>query len=434
LSRLSLTDTDRQIIRLGIPALGTLAVEPLYRLVDTAIIGRLGTHQLGGLAVAASVLALIVLGSNFLTYGTTQRVANRLGASQQSEAADVGVQAMWLAIIVGVIAVPILILGARPLSSMLGAEGEILDVAVLYLRISALGVPFVLIALAAQGVQRGAFDFRTPLIILIVSNIVNLVVELVFVFGFDLGVAGAAWSTVIAQVGAGIAFLVAIRHPLAQAANRRPNWVDMAPLLTAGKHLLLRSGSMLVVFVGATAIAARIDAPTLAAHQITITVFLFLALTLDAIAVPAQTLVADDLGQGGGRAATIAGRVARLSMLAALAMASVVALTAALLPRIFSNDDAVISRATSGLILLAVLLLPGALAFAYDGVLIGAADYKFLGRAAFGYLLAIVPIAAAVLIVPSLGIAGLWAGLIAWMVLRAMVNRWRVAFVLPPQA
>ena len=188
MSRLSLTDTDRQIIRLGIPALGTLAVEPLYRLVDTAIIGRLGTHQLGGLAVAASVLALIVLGSNFLTYGTTQRVANRLGASQQSEAADVGVQAMWLAIIVGVIAVPILILGARPLSSMLGAEGEILDVAVLYLRISALGVPFVLIALAAQGVQRGAFDFRTPLIILIVSNIVNLVVELVFVFGFDLGV------------------------------------------------------------------------------------------------------------------------------------------------------------------------------------------------------------------------------------------------------
>ena len=191
---------------------------------------------------------------------------------------------------------------------------------------------------------------------------------------------------------------------------------------------------MLVVFVGATAIAARIDAPTLAAHQITITVFLFLALALDAIAVPAQTLVADDLGQGGGRAATIAGRVARLSMLAALAMASVVALTAALLPRIFSNDDAVISRATSGLILLAVLLLPGALAFAYDGALIGAADYKFLGRAAFGYLLAIVPIAAAVLIVPSLGIAGLWAGLIAWMVLRAMVNRWRVAFVLPPQA
>ncbi|RLE22791.1 MAG: MATE family efflux transporter, partial [Actinobacteria bacterium] len=96
MSRFSLTDTDRRILRLGIPALGTLAVEPLYRLVDTAIIGHLGTEELGGLAVAASVLALVVIGSNFLTYGTTQRVANRLGAGRDSDAADVGVQAMWL--------------------------------------------------------------------------------------------------------------------------------------------------------------------------------------------------------------------------------------------------------------------------------------------------------------------------------------------------
>ena len=127
----------------------------------------------------------------------------------------------------------------------------------------------------------------------------------------------------------------------------------------------------------------------------------------------------------------IAGRVVMLSMVAALIMASVVAVTAPLLPRLFSSDDAVVSRATSGLLLLAVLLLPGAPAFAYDGVLIGAADYKFLGRAAFGYLLAVVPIAAVVLFVPSAGIAGIWVGLIAWMVLRAMVNRRRVEFVLP---
>ena len=427
---MSLTDTDRQIIRLGIPALGTLAVEPLYRLVDTAVIGRLGTEQLGGLAVAASVLALIVIGSNFLTYGTTQRVAHRLGAGDESAAADVGVQAMWLALAVGALAVPLLIIGARPLSSMLGADGEILDVAVLYLRISALGVPFVLIALAAQGVQRGAANFRTPLAILVVANIVNLIVELVFVFGLGFGVAGAAWSTVIAQVGAGIAFLFAIRRQLSQATNRMPNWSSMAPLLTAGKHLLLRSGSMLIVFVGATALAARIDAPTLAAHQIVITLFLFLALALDSIAVPAQTLVAEELGHGGNGAAMIAQRVVRLSMIVGAAMSVFVALSSPLLPHAFTSDGAVISRATSGLLLLAILLFPGALAFAYDGILIGAADYRFLGRAAFAYLLAVVPIAAIVLAVPSLGIAGIWIGLIVWMVLRALVNRRRVDLVL----
>jgi putative MATE family efflux protein len=430
LPRISRTDTDRQIIRLAIPALGTLAVEPLYRLVDTAVIGRLGTEQLGGLAVAASVLALVVIGSNFLTYGTTQRVAHRLGAGNDAEAADVGVQAMWLALAVGALAVPLLIVGARPLSSMLGADGEILAVAVLYLRISALGVPFVLIALAAQGVQRGASDFRTPLAILVVANIVNLIVELVFVFGLGLGVAGAAWSTVIAQAGAGIAFLVAIRRQLGRATNRRPSWSSMAPLLTAGKHLLLRSGSMLIVFVGATALAARIDAPTLAAHQIVITIFLFLALALDSIAVPAQTLVAEELGHGGTNAAMIAHRVVRLSLIIGVAMAVFVALSSPLLPHAFTSDEAVISRATSALLLLALLLLPGALTFAYDGILIGAADYRFLGRAALGYLLAVVPIATIVLAVPSLGIAGIWIGLIVWMVLRAFVNRRRVDLVL----
>lgn len=429
--RPSLTDTDRQILRLGVPALGTLAVEPLYRLVDTAIIGRLGTEELGGLAVAASVLALVVIGSNFLTYGTTQRVAHRLGAGRDSDAADVGVQAMWLALIVGALAVPLLIVAARPLSSALGAQGEILDVAVLYLRISALGVPFVLIALAAQGVQRGAADYRTPLVILVIANLVNLVVELVFVFWFQWGVAGAAWSTVLAQTGAGIAFLAAIRKPLRLSVNRLPNLQGMSPLLTAGKHLLLRSGSMLIVFVGATAVAARIDTATLAAHQITITVFLFMALTLDAIAVPAQTLVADELGQGTGRAPMIAGRVVRLSVFAGVAMAALVALSAPILPHLFTSDEAVISRATSALLFLAILLLPGALAFAYDGILIGAADYRFLGRAALAYLLAVVPIATVVLITPSFGIAGIWIGLIIWMVLRAVVNRYRVSVILP---
>ncbi len=321
-----LTAVDRRIIGLGIPALGTLAAEPLYRIVDTAIVGRLGTDQLAGLAIAVTILALVVAGSNFLTYGTTERVAKRLGAGRDADAADVGVQAMWLAGFVAVVAVPALVFGARPLASALGADGEVLEFAVEYLRIAAVGVPFVLIALAAQGVQRGTSDYRTPLVILVASNAANLVIELVLVFGFDLGIAGAAWSTAIAQAAAGLAFLVVIRERLQPARHRWPRWVEMAPLLTAGRHLLLRVGSMLAVFTGATAIAARVDDATLAAHQIAMTMFLFLALVLDALAVPAQTLVAEELGNDGSGAADIAQRVVRLSLVAAAAIATVVAL------------------------------------------------------------------------------------------------------------
>jgi len=428
--RTRLTATDRRIIGLGIPALGTLAAEPLYRVVDTAIVGRLGTDQLAGLAIAVTLLALVVAGSNFLTYGTTERVANRLGAGRTADAADVGVQAMWLAGFVSLVAVPALVFGARPLASALGANGDVLEFAVDYLRIAALGVPFVLIALAAQGVQRGASDYRTPLVILVASNAANLVIELVFVFGLDLGIAGAAWSTVIAQAGAGVAFLVVVRQRLEPARRRWPRWAEMSPLLTAGRHLLLRVGSMLAVFTGATAIAARVDDATLAAHQIAMTMFLFLALVLDALAVPAQTLVAEELGQGGANAEEIARRVVRLSLVAGGVFAAVLVALSPLLPHAFSDDPDVLSRATSALLFLAFLLLPGAVAFADDGVLIGAGDYRFLGRAAFGYLLAVLPIAIAVLATPSLGIAGIWMGLVMWMTLRAVVNTLRANRVL----
>lgn len=426
--------TDRRIVALALPALGSLAVEPLYVLVDTAIVGRLGTAQLGGLALSASVLAIVVAGCNFLTYGSTERVARRLGAGQHEDAANVGVQTMWLSVLVGVIVAPIVGFGAPAFVQALGGEGEVLGYATTYLRISAVGLPFVLATLGAQGVQRGASDYRRPLIVLFAANLVNTVLEIVFVFGLDLGVPGSAWSTVIAQVGAGIAFVVMVRRHLTAATQRRASWRGMAPLMAAGKHLLLRVGSMLVVTAGATAVAARTDAPTLAAHQVAAAMFGFLALVLDSLAIPAQTIVAEELGRAGrAAAADVAARCARLSLFAGVILAAVLAAGAPLLSRIFTDDPAVIERATSALWWLAAVLVPGALAFADDGTLIGAGDYRFLGRAAFAYLAVAVPIGVAVLALdddPVAGIGGIWFAMLAWMTLRAVVNRRRVHTVL----
>lgn len=411
------------------PALGTLAVEPLYRLVDTAIVGHLGTEYLAGLAVAAAVLSLILAGSNFLTYGTTERVARRLAGGDRAAAADVGVQAIWLAVGVAAVATPLVALAARPLVEALGADGAAADHGTEYLQISAIGIPFVLVTLAVQGSQRGAADYRTPLVILVASNVVNLVVELVLVFGFDMGIAGAAWSTVLAQALAASAFVAVVRSRLAPARRRRPSWTEMAPLVTAGKHLLLRVGSMLAVLTGATAVAARLDDDILAAHQVTMTMFTFLALVLDALSVPAQTLVADALGAH-GNAPLIARRVTVLSTIAGASVGALLVLVAPVLPALFTGDPGVDAAATTALIFLGVTLVPGGIAFAGDGVLIGVGDYRFLGLAALGYLAAIVPIGVVVLAVPDLGIAGIWAGLLVWMCLRAAVNTWRVTNLL----
>ena len=175
--------TDRRIVGLALPALGSLAVEPLYVLVDTAIVGRLGTAQLGGLALAATVLGLVVAACNFLTYGTTERVARRLGAGDGRAAADVAVQTMWLSSMVGLAVAPVIALGAPWLAQALGGDGDVLAFGTTYLRIGALGIPFVVFALGAQGVQRGASDYRTPLVILLTANAVNAVLEVLFVYG-----------------------------------------------------------------------------------------------------------------------------------------------------------------------------------------------------------------------------------------------------------
>jgi putative MATE family efflux protein len=428
-----LDPADRRIVSLAVPALGALAVEPLYVLVDTAIVGRLGTPQLAGLALAATVLSFVVVGSNFLAYGTTERVARRVGGGDRSGAADVGVQALWLSVIVGMPAAIALAVAARPICRLLGGSGDVLRHAGDYLQISAVGIPFVLVTLAAQGVLRGVSAYRLPLVILFVSNLINTVLELFFVFGLDLGIPGSAWSTVIAQAVAAVTFAVVIRSHLLPAATRRPTRAGMAPLANAGRHLMLRVGAMLAVFGGSTAIAARIDEPTLAAHQVVVSFFTFLALSLDALAVPAQTLVAEDLGRGSVVSARhLASRAVRLSLVAATVVATAVAVSAPWLPHAFTGDTAVASRATAALWFLAVMMFPAAIAFAHDGVLIGAGDYRFLGRAAVGYLVAVAPLGALVLVFRDLGIGGIWAAFTVWMVLRAAANHHRTNHILRP--
>ena len=218
-------DLDRRIVRLAIPALGTLAVEPLYVLVDTAIVGRISTDALAGLAIAGTVLLTLVSLASFLEYGVTPDIAFAHGSGRAHDARRAATDALTLAVILGTVVGAAVALAARPLCWVLGGRGVVLENAVLYLRISAVGLPFVLIALVGHGVMRGINDLRKPLIIVVVANAVNVVLEIVAVYWLDLGIAGSAWSTVIVQ---GAAAAVVRRHPA--AAHRpmcRPSWVAL---------------------------------------------------------------------------------------------------------------------------------------------------------------------------------------------------------------
>jgi Na+-driven multidrug efflux pump len=260
----------------------------------------------------------------------------------------------------------------------------------------------------------------------------------VFVYGLDLGLAGSAWSTTIVQAGAALCFLLVCRRHVAAAPSRRPDPTELRSLGRIGTTLVVRVLALIAALTGSTAVAARVDEPTLAAHQIVLQLYGFTALALDAWAIPAQMLVAEGLGAGNGALATTVGRrVERLALITGLGIGGVLAATCTVLPLVFTTDAAVQSRTTAALLMLAVLQPLGGLAFALDGVLIGAADFAGLARIMAVSLVFWLPMAVATLVHPALGIVGVWSAILMWMVARVvlMTRRFRAApWVVPAHA
>lgn len=429
---------DRRILGLAVPALGALAVEPVYGLVDTAIVGRLGRSELGGLAVALTALNLGVYGAGFLAMVTSQRVAFRTGGDDRAGAARTAVAAYWLALGIGVVLAAVALLGARPVASALGAEGVVLDRAATYLRWAALGLPFQLCVLAGNGHRRGLADVRTSLRILVVANVVNVVLEVVLVYGLDMGVAGSALGTTCAQVLSGTWFLVgSARLVRVAGASWFPRSTDLLDLARGGSVVVVRTLALLAALTAATSVAARLGEAQLGGHQVGVQVFFLLALSLDALAVPAATFVADALGRLDVEGARlVAARCVRLSLLASVVTGAVTVAAAPFLPRLFSEDAGVRRSATVALLLCGLAQPLAALAFAFDGVLLGAGDFSALRRA---MLLALVPFAVPAGLTLWLrwpGVAGVWLALACWLGARAglLAARWRSNAWLPAVA
>jgi putative MATE family efflux protein len=415
---------DREILALALPALGALAAEPLYLLADTAMVGHLGTEQLAALAIAATLLSGAFTLFNFLTYGTTAQVARLSGAAAHEEAGRLAAQALWLASAIGVLLTATLAALAVPLVDLMGADGHTAELAVMYLRIGSLGLPFALIALAGQGFLRGVSDLRTPLVIVVVANVANVLLNLLFIYGFDWGLAGSAWATVVAQLGMGAAFVAALLR--APATSRRPSLARMRPLARIGSEIFVRTTALYASFLVAGAVLARVGNDSLAAHQVAFQLFVFLALVLDAVAIAGQVIVGRSLGAGDAdEAYRAAKRMIELSIAAGAVFAAVMLALTEVLPRAFTSDADVIDELHKIWPLFALMQPANGAVFALDGILIGAGDTRFLmwGMLAAS-LLVFVPVALASLAL-DFGIVGVWCGLVGLIAARLVTCGWR---------
>jgi MATE family, multidrug efflux pump len=429
------TATDvptRRLLGLAASAFVVLAAEPLYLLVDTAVVGHLGTTALAGLGVAGALMALLMLIGQFVEYGTTSRAARWFGADRRDAAINEGVQASWLAVIIGLVVVVLGEVFAHPMIGLLaGGNEDVRQAAESWFRIAVVGVPGVLLVLAGNGWMRGVQETRQPVRIVLVANALSAAASPILVYPAHLGLEGSAIANVAAQIVGGGLFLRALHR---STARTRPHWTVMRAQLVLGRDLVLRSAAFQVAFLSAAGVASRMGSAQIAAHQIGLQLWEFIALLLDSFAIAAQSLVGAALGASDERAARhMAWQVARYGLWAGCGFAGLLAAGWVAVPEAFTSSHAVQHQAHVLWPWLLGMMPAAGIVFALDGVLIGAGDLGFMRTitivAAVG---AFAPLNVAALHW-HWGIGGVWAGLTAFimvrfvgMIARTRGNRWLV--------
>ncbi|MFD7101651.1 MATE family efflux transporter [Streptomyces celluloflavus] len=415
---------DREIIALALPAFGALVAEPLFVMVDSAVVGHLGTPQLAGLGIAAALLTTAVSVFVFLAYATTAAVARRVGAGDLTGAIRQGMDGIWLALLLGAAVIAVVLPTAPWLVEIFGASGTAAPYATTYLRISSLGIPAMLVVLAATGVLRGLQDTRTPLYVAIGGFSANAVLNVGLVYGAGLGIAGSAWGTVIAQCGMAAVYLtVVVRGARRHGAALRPDAAGIRASAQAGVPLLVRTLSLRAVLMIATAVAARLGDAEIAAHQIVLTLWSLLAFALDAIAIAGQAIIGRYLGAGdrdGAKAACR--RMVQWGVASGVVLGVVVVLARPAFIPLFTSDPAVQGPLLTTLLVVAVTQPVSGIVFILDGVLMGAGDGPYLAWAMVVTLALFAPVALAV---PALGggLVALWWAMALMMTVR-MLTLW----------
>lgn len=422
---------DREILRLAVPAFLALVAEPLFLLADSAVVGHLGTPQLAALGIASAVLGTLVSLCIFLAYGTTASVARQVGAGNTRGALAQGVDGLWLAALIGIVVTAVALPLAARVVDLFGPGDRVADLAVTYLHIALLGSVPMLLMLAATGVLRGLQDTRTPLVVAVTGNLANIVLNVALVYGAGLGIAGSALGTLLAQGGSAVALVwVVVRAARRESAPLRPDLPGIRQSGRAGVPLIMRTLMLRASLLVMTYAAARLGDADLAAMQLALTIWTFLAFTLDAVAIAAQAITGRYLGAAdveGTRAVTH--RMERWGWLSGVVTGLALAALSPVLGRLFTEDTAVLDLLVPVLLVAAAAQPLAGIVFVLDGVLIGAGDAVYL---AWAQLVTLALFAPAAWLVGERGLTWLWVafavcfmgGRAGTLLLRARGDRW----------
>ncbi|GAA1858544.1 MATE family efflux transporter [Microbacterium koreense] len=423
---------NREILRLAVPALGALVAEPLFLVVDAALVGHLGVVPLAGLGIASAVLQTIVGLMVFLAYSTTPAVARRFGAGDPSRAVSAGIDGMWLALGLGAILAVAGWFATPTLVTVFGATKEVAAQAEAYLGLSMWGLPAMLIVFAATGLLRGMQDTVTPLWIAGFGFGANALLNWGLIYGLGWGIAGSAAGTVIAQWGMVAAFVVIVgRLARRHTASVRPRRAGVGDSARAGGWLFVRTVSLRMALLATVAVATQLGTDELAGWQVAFTIFSTAAFALDALAIAAQALIGRGLGADDERfVRRVLARTLAWGVWFGVIVGALIGAFSGVIGLVFTGDPELAALVMPALIVLAVAQPLAGAVFVLDGVLIGAGDARYLAIAGMINLVPFFPALLAVAFAHPTGSAGLtWLAVAffgVYMIARAATLGWRI--------
>ena len=402
---------DRSIAHLAIPALGALIAEPMFLVVDSALVGHLGAVPLAGLAVAGAILQTAVGLMIFLAYSTTPIVARRRGAGDLRGAVQAGIDGLWLALGIGALVGAVLYATSAPLVAAFGVATDTAEQALAYLTVSCFGIPAMLVVFAASGLLRGLQDTRTPLAVAVIGFTINALLNWWFIYGLGFGIAGSAWGTVIAQWGMVAVYLVVIaRHARHAGAGFLPRRDGLGHAGRSGGWLFVRTLGLRAALLATVFAATSHGTAATAGYQIVFTVFTTAAFALDALAIAAQALIGDALGsRDASRARAIVRRTVFWGIVSGAVMGGLLAASSPVIGRVFTSDDTVLGILPPAVLVLGLSLPLGGLVFVLDGVLMGAGDARYLAWTSLANLAVYLPVLWAITVLVPTGTAALVA-------------------------
>jgi MATE family multidrug resistance protein len=422
----------KTVLKLTGPVLLALVAEPLTGLIDTAFVSRLGSEPLAALGAATTFLSALFWLFGFLGVSTQTEVAQALGRGDEERARATCGVGLCLAMGCGLVAIAGLWPQSARVAQWMGADAVTAPYVASYFSIRLLSAPAVILVFVVFGALRGVQDMWTPLRISVAMHAVNLVLDPILIWGIGplpaLGVAGAAWASVVAQwLGAVWGFAaLARRRALFSVGAFRFDLAVARRLVVVGRDMLVRTAGLSLFLILATRQATQVGPQTGAAHQVIRQVWTLTALLLDGFAATAQSLVGYFIGAG---SVALARRVAWVTTLWAVAVGA-----------LLTVGMWVLGAATGRLLVpseaLAVFGLPwvvsalfqpfNAVSFVTDGIHWGSGDYGYLRN---GMLLATAFGVAALYAFEgrtSEPLVGIWLATGVWITVRSCIGVLRV--------